>query len=95
MAARSAQQMLRQYSALRARAHPVKAAEKGVASTAEGTAEKWHALQHLFHKLQSLEASKGAPAGGSAHEEAGPSTGDRSPTQPTSILFPSPSTCWR
>lgn len=77
---RSTQQMLRAYSHLRARAHPIKAAEKGVATAAEATTERWHALQHLAHKLHSLEASKEQPAAADPDQPgpssgAGPSTG--------------------
>ncbi|KAK9915395.1 hypothetical protein WJX75_008587 [Coccomyxa subellipsoidea] len=78
---RSTQQMLRAYSHLRARAHPIKAAEKGVATAAEATTERWHALQHLVHKLHSLEASKEQPAAADP-DQPGPSSGAGPSTDP-------------
>ena len=64
--------MLRAFSNLRARVHPIKAAEKGVAAAAEATAKQWHALQHLSHKLHSLEASRDQAAAADP-DKAGPS----------------------
>lgn len=73
--------MLRAFSNLRARVHPIKAAEKGVAAAAEATAKQWHALQHLSHKLHSLETSRDQAAPADPDEAgpsnaAGPSTGE-------------------
>lgn len=64
---------------------PVKAAQRGLDSSSAATREKWHHLQHLQHKLDSLDKAKDGPSA-IGPDDAGPSNGAKRLSMQPQIL---------